>query len=791
MSELIHQLLDLETLSWGAEGARLGFERPIPAWGWFLIVLGALALSLWSYWRLVGPRVARAGLGVVRAGLILLLALLIAGPRLVQSDESIERDWVVVLVDRSASLTIGDVQDDGRGRREREAQLRTAIERTWPMWRRLSEERTVLWLGFDAGAFDLRVSREGEGSTRAASIDLGEPDGMRTAIGAALDQALARAAARPLSAVVLLSDGRSIDEPTRAALRRLQAEQVPVHTVALGSAEPVGDFSVARAEAPASAFVGDVAPVRVDLQRVGGAGDASGVVRLVEASTGIVLDERRVDFDDAEGPEGASRRSVVLTHKPTDPGSTKWAVQIIPDGPDLIETNNASEFEIDLVDRPMRVLYADGYPRWEQRYLRNLLLREGSIVSSGLLLSADRRYTQEGDVELDALPDSPERWAEYDVVVLGDVRPDVFTWDQLTQIRDHVAERGAGLVWIGGPSQTPRAWWDTPLGDLLPFARSDLAGVRIPEPFVVSPRPGAERLGVLRLSDDVEDAWPAALMDPEVGWSTLHWGQAIPPNSIKPTAEVLAEARTVFTGDAFPLVMTMRYGAGKVVYVGTDETWRYRYAKGEVLFERFWLQLLRMLGRESLARSGRPAILTASPQRVVVERPVKIDVELLDQALVDLELTSLAVRVVREPSPLDPPDMGRMESELTLSPEPGRPRVFTTTWLPPATGSWRIEPLESELAGLDLATRVEVALPDAELRSPQTDHAALAALSAETGGEAIGPDRLDEITEKLPNRQVRLLNERSESLWDTPLALILVLLLLTVEWVGRRVIRLI
>lgn len=804
MNELMRQLLDLNTLQWGAENAHLSFERPIPAWGWLLIAMGALALALWSYWRLVGPKPMRAALGVVRAALIVLLALLVAGPRLVQSDESIERDWVLVLVDRSASMTIGDVMNGPRGRETRDEQLRNAIEKTWPMWRKLSQDRTVVWLGFDAGAYDLRVTGEDD-STRQASIDLGQPDGQKTAIGAALDQALARAAARPLSAVVLLSDGRSIDEPTRGALRRLQAEQVPVHTVTLGSAQPIGDFTVARAEAPHSAFVNDVAPVRVDLERIGGQGSATGTVRLLDATTGIVLDERHVEFDgkpakaedgaetpDSESPEaGVEHKSVVLTYRPQDAGKRTWTVQIVPDGPDLIETNNTAEVSIDLVDRPMRVLYADGYPRWEQRYLRNLLLREKSILSSGLMLAANRRYTQEGDIELDALPDSPERWADYDVVILGDVRPDVFTYDQLTQLRDLIAERGAGLVWIGGSSETPQAWWDTPLGDLLPFSRSGYTGATIPEPFVIDPTPEAERLGVLRLSDNIDQGWPPMLSDPAVGWSTLYWGQEIPPGDVKPTAEVLANARTVFSNDQYPLVMTMRYGAGKVVYVATDETWRYRYARGEVLFERFWLQLIRMLGRESLARSGKPAILTATPQRTVIERPVKIDVELLDQSLVDMDLPTIGVRVVRQPDQNDKQDVGAIESQLTLRPEAGRPRFYSTTWLPPATGTWNVATSEAELAGLDLATKVDVALPDAELRSPQTDFPALKALSDETGGISIPPDKLDQIPPKLPDRQVRLLNERSESLWDTPLALIAVLTLLTVEWVGRRVIRLI
>lgn len=787
MTDLLRSLLGLDTIAWGEEGVRFGFERPIPAWGWLLVVLGAVALAMWSYRRLTGGRLARVSLAGVRALLLATLVFLLAGPQLVRTVESVEQDWVVVLVDRSASMTIADVDTLDGSRGPREQQLRQAIQQTWPQWRELSDNRTVVWMGFDGGTYDLATNASDSGALD--SVDLGDPAGRRTAIGAALEQALRRAAARPLAAVVVISDGRSADEPARAALRRLQAENVPLHAVALGSPEPIGDVAVRRVDAPRSAFVGDVAPVRVQIERVGGSGAAGALVRLVDRATEQVLDEQRVDFE--TGDEGAQDTTLTLLHRPDDPGASTWAVEVIPDVPDLIEGNNTTEVAVELVDRPMRVLYIDGYPRWEQRYLRNLLYRERSVLSSSIMIAANRRYTQEGNIEIDALPDSPERWAEYDVIVMGDVRPDVFTDDQLALLRDHIAVRGAGLVWIGGASQTPDAWWGSPLADLLPFVRSQEGTLTLEEPFVITPTPAADRMGIMRLADDAATPWPMVLTDPDVGWSTLYWGQFLSPALVKPTAEVLAEAELIFSSSRAPLVLSMRYGAGRSIYVATDETWRYRYAIGEVLFERFWLQIMRMLGRESLARSGRRAILDAAPRRAVVEQPVRVSVELIDQSLLDLALPSIVVSLERRP------DIGEAtqddDIEMTLRPERGDPRRYSAIWRPAQPGLWSITAEEAALAADDLATTVEVSLPDDELRAPETDHALLARMAAQTDGKVFTPRALSELfaPANIPNRQVRLLNETAEPIWDSPAALILVLVLLTTEWVGRRVIRLI
>jgi len=780
MTNLLERLLDLQKLSLADEAVRLGFERPFPAWAWVLIVAGALAVALLSYWRMSGPMIARAALGVVRGLILILIALLISGPQLVKGTETVERDWVLVLIDRSASLTLADVTPpSGAQRITREASLEQAMVSAWPKWAQVAKDREVIWLGFDRGAFDLERESEGE-------IKLSEPAGRTTAIGASLEQALARASARPMSAVVIVSDGRSVDSPSRAVLRRLQADRIPVHTVALGSRDPIGDIAVARIDGPRSAFVGDVTPIRVEVSRAGSGAPSGATVRLIDSATRMVLDERRVEPDALSDATGG-RTEVVLVNRPTVPGRENWIVEVTPDGADLVAGNNAGEIGVELVDRPMRVLYVDGYPRWEQRYLRNLLLREKSVVSSAVMLAPDRAYTQEGDIVLDEMPDSAERWAEFDAIILGDVRPDMFTRDQLEQLRDHIAERGAGLLWIGGESETPAAWWDTPLAELIPFTRAASDVVPLAEPFLMAPGPAADRLGVLRLGVKTDEWWPPELSDPATGWATLYWGQRITPDQLKPTAEVIADAVGAYSAESTPLVLTMRYGAGRVAYVATDELWRFRFGQGDSLYERFWVPLIRMLGRESLARTGASALLTVSARQVVVENPVRIAVELIDQSLLDRELRTIDVRVEHQG---EPTDSSADSQVLTLRRSSPNSRVYEGNWTPPDPGIWKIAALGQEL-GEPLVSQIEVVLPKDELRHPEADHEALERLSEETQGLHVSVADFESVTEHLPNRQLRVLNETTESLWDTPLALLAVLILLTGEWVGRRVIRLV
>ena len=98
---------------------------------------------------------------------------------------------------------------------------------------------------------------------------------------------------------------------------------------------------------------------------------------------------------------------------------------------------------------------------------------------------------------------------------------------------------------------------------------------------------------------------------------------------------------------------------------------------------------------------------------------------------------------------------------------------------------------EATLDELDISTLVEVIAPDDELRRPEPDHARLALLSEQTGGRVIPLNELAVLAEVVPNRARKTPADIREPLWHSPLALVLILGLLTVEWIVRKVIRLI
>ena len=789
MNEFINTMLGLDgPLRFGAGDTTFGFERPLSAAAWALAAVVAITIAWAGYWRLDAPRTPRVALATLRTLLLLLVRRCFAGPRLERQRSTTETDWLAVLVDRSASLTVHDAP----GGITRDDQARAAITTATDALARLDESKRILWLGFDGGAYE--IERDDAGMPTLA-----EPDGRRTSLGVALDRTLDRLAGRPVSGLIMLSDGRSSDAPSRTALRRLESERIPVHVVPLGSRDAQADLALRRVAAPGLAFVDDTVPVTIEFTvSAGGRAMPEGVIELVDSTTGAVLDTARfdeADFDADANTDIATPRtgSVVLRHTPTDPAEARWTVRLRPEGGDLVTANNERSFSLRIDDTPLRVLYVDGSPRWENRYLKNLLRREGSITSSSLLLSATRRYQQEGDVVVTNVPATEDAWREYDVVIIGDLRAELFGREQLEALRRHVINRGAGLLWIAGPGSTPAGWFGTPLADLLPItAGTNTGNAGVPVytlPIAMGRRPEAERLGVLELAND--GGWPDVLSAAGAGWNLLRWAQRIEPDRIKPTATALASAApvqsNVVSDETTPIVLTMRVGKGVVGYVGTDEIWRWRYGRGEDLPERFWLPLIRMLGRESLARSGQPARLTVEPEQAVVGQPVRITVELIDQQLAEAGVQSVAVELRS--------GVGR-PIDIELLPEgndPSRTPTYAATWLAGSAGTFEAVVTEPLLGGIDLARPFEVVWPDDELRRPQADHAALERLAAATGGKVLSTDDLANLDDPdlLPNRARVIAGPiETRTLWDTPLMFAVLILLAAMEWAGRRLIRL-
>lgn len=754
--------LDIDRLPADATPASLefAFEHALPAWAWALSVLAAVAIAWLAYRRFDASKASRTMLGALRAAILIWVAMLLAGPTLVLPRERIERDRVVVLVDRSSSLMVADAE----GGRTREDRLRELLGDSEESFRAVAADHDLLWFGFDDGIFDL------DEDGRVVPADLGDADGARTRLGRAIDEALDRAGGRPIAGLVLASDGRSSDPIDAAVLRRLEREGVAIFPLPLGSRRSLGDVAVGEIEAPRRAFLEDEVPVEVDLEVRGAAPSEPVEVRLVDEATGAILASESVSPEALDEP-------VRLLAQGGGPGDRRWRIEVeAPEG-DLVEENDRRLLSIELVDRPLRVLYVDGYPRWEYRYLKNLLVRERSIEVSVMLVSADRDFAQEGDRPIARLPRSPEEFAAYDLIVIGDVPAGHFSPDQLETIRDVVATRGTGLLVLGGPRHTPSSWEGTPLEELAPFV-GPLSLPQIDRDVRPVPAMDAAGLGLGVWPTEGEGSWPVEVGDPSLDWTGLRWAQRIDPQALKPATE------TILATDAGePLLLRMRYGSGRVCYLATDETWRWRFGRGEGLQERFWIPLLRSLGRESVANDDEPVRLIARPTVVALGEVVRLEVELLESRGLGLDLPVVAIEI-ESPSGVERVDLPRQASGLHAG-----------SWAPRSTGRHQLSIDEPELAplgSLSARAEVEVEPPDAEWRQPDADHEALESLAAATGGAALPPTPagLASLPERLPNLSVTISMPLVERIWSSPLALAVAVLLLSIEWVGRRALRL-
>lgn len=874
LADILDRLLGLSRLSWSDARTSVGWRFPLPAWAWILIVLAALVLAGWSYRKLLGNRLARIGLSGVRALILMLIAALLAGPMLVLNQEQVDPDWLLVLVDRSASMNVADapapgsapgtltpgmprVVNAGEKTVARQAALVAALRAQADVFgaEKLGKNRRIVWLGFDSSTYEIGAAKRpgasdaaGGGTTRPSSsssdtappevlpaevastplaiaaLESAKPDGQSTLLRTAIEQALQRGAGRPIAGVVVMSDGRTPQATGGDLVRRLRQQAVPVFAVPLGSENTKPRVVIASVDAPDRAFINDAVPVGVALD-AGGAeakvDPSNVVVRLIDTATGAVLDEKRATDVNLRTP-------VRLTSQSATVGPTRWRVEVKQNAPGSAsdDTADASPNEdpfaiarkrdvtIDFTDRPLRVLYVEGYPRWEYRYVKNMLVREKTVQSSMMLLSADRAFAQEGSMPITRLPRTSEELKPFDVIVMGDVPPNYFTSDEMTLLRDHVALRGASLLWIGGAIDMPRNYEQTPLSGLLPMRRP--SAVDRADPALgaaqVRPTPLAEALSVLRLwstpaspsankpaGDAKATAWPEKL-------PPLEWYQTL--GELKPGAEVLAEA-VGQSGKPQPLVVRLRYGRGQSVYVGTDETWRWRYGRGELYFEQFWIQIVRMLARSRLQQGNDRANLAINPRRLEVDQTGVVTLRIQDELIMQRRLDRVAVAVTRESEGGKPVTVERIEllrkavagAGASGAPLPGAPAgagtsvtpdmEYETNWRPTLAGRLTLKVVEPALDDLNITQEVEVVRSDDELRQPAPDFDRLAALAKDTGGAVVQLGDLNELTRLVPNRAKRTPNDIREPLGESYLSFILLLVLLTGEWVGRKMIRLV
>jgi uncharacterized membrane protein len=635
-----------------------------------------------------------------------------------------------------------------------------------------------------------------------------QPHATDTRLGTAVRQILDQFRGSSLTALILLTDGVTTRDETLAQVADYAAQKgVPLFLVGLGNDHPLRDLKLHDLQVEDTVFVNDRLVFEARLTGHG----------YKDLTVPVVLKERLPDGTERElarenvrvDPHGKAVK-VRLRHQPRQPGEKVFIVEVLlpAQGPGKAPPPSDLRLErtvfVQQVKGPIRVLLVEGAPRYEYRYLKNLLERQTAdrdhklFEPKVLLCEADPDFVKEDQTALAEFPLNKVELYRYDVVIFGDVDPQSpkLSEQKLRDLADFVREKGGGFLMIAGPNYSPHAYRNTPLADILPI---EVTGPSPPDKdWPEGYRPELTPLGRLH---------PIFRFSPDEGENQSLWQRLAPMYwwseryRLKPLAEVLAYHPRVKAEDKgyqgyHPLVVQQYVGAGRSMFFGFEETWRWRFREDEVRFNQFWIQTVRYLARSRISRTqlrldrqtpyrqGEPIKVTvkfpdSGPERGPEGGPpgqpleVKVIVERTDSAqkdAVDKEVQTLQLHKVEG-------SWATYEGILTRTRQ-GKYRF----WLSSPDVS-RQQP-----NGQPPSAEALVVLPPGELERLRMNREEMQLAAEVTDGRFYTLETADQLLDDLPAGAPIALNTPGPPwrLWNHSFSFLLVLGLLTAEWFLRK-----
>jgi len=769
-----------------------------------LAALGALAWWLYRQSPRALPASRRRLLTGLRILFLVLLGLVFLRPVLAFTVEGSVRRLLVVLLDQSASMGIADARTEVEDRK-RAALALGALDPTnglsQPLAGEVSRFDGLPRLGVARAALENRrlnllprLERDYTLAPFAFGQSLVEPDGAtvsnrtsgaaagptwladwksasaHTALGDALRALLIRQRGQPLAGVFVVTDGaNNAGAPPRDVAEMLKREGVPLYLYGVGVASP-RDVIVASLLAPEVAFARDEVPVavRVRSQSMNG---RSAVLRLLLNDQAVA--EQPMQF----GADG--EQVVTLSFIPPARGDYTLAAHIEPGGDETVRDNNSVSQSLKVVDTRVKVLMVEQAPRWEFRYLQAMLQRDRRVELRCLLFEADPALARASNSPyLAQFPARKEDLFSYDLVMLGDVEPRHLTPSNLENLHEWVGKFGGALITIAGRRAMPAAYRRTLLEAMLPVeldALSPIEPVGDPpheRPIRLELTANGRRSPMLRLSDREDESADLWREMPPVYW-VARVARA------KPAAEVLLvdpdPARESRFGK-MPALALQPYGLGQVLYVGTDNTWRWRRNGGDVYHSTLWAQMIHRLTVQRLLGGSKRTQLTCDRQNYMTGERVTVFARLYTPAYEPLEEPT--VRGIYGPREGDTTRRG----EVTLRALPDQPGLYRGEFAAPAPGHYQL------FTEHDVNTPLEfhVNEPRAEWMDTALNQGLLNELARVTGGAFLREEDLFRLPDLLAARAQTVKSPLEIELWCSPLYYLLMLGALAAEWTLRK-----
>jgi uncharacterized membrane protein len=725
-----------------------------------LIVASACGLMLLIRWRLqdAAPKLRSWRAWAVwgtQSAFVALVLLLLWQPAMTVAALSSQQNIIAVVVDDSRSMAIAD-----SGGKTREAAALATLQD-----------------GILSGLqkrFQTRIYRLGTGITRADGLNGIEPTEAATHIGDGLKQLATETSDLPIGAVLLLTDGGQNTAGMGDsgigldALQALRNRRLPVHTIGFGSLEHARDVELENVSVTASAVANARIAATISFTQHGYAGQKA---TLTVRDGDKALAEREVTL-----ASNGTIQTEPLFFSAGAAGAKRLQFGVEPLAGEENLKNNTIARPVLINDAKRRILYVEGEPRWEFKFIRRAEENDPTVQLVSMLRTSENKIYRQGISDpselADGFPVRPEDLFSYAGIIIGSVNADYFTPLQQELLREYVDRRGGGVLFLGGRSSlSDGGWGASSLNELLPV-------------FLPASRNSFHRNAVTvgLTAEGIDSPITRLLDDPTKNaerWKKLTYlADYQDAGSPKPGATVLAQMNVGHR--KLPLLITQSYGHGRTAIMATGGTWRWQMSEalGDPSHDLFWQQLLRWLVADS------PGSVTASiPARMLMdEGRVRLTAQVRDRQFQLAGEAHVTAHIVGPEG---------ANALLELAPSQDSRGVYQTEWTAEKPGAYLAEITAEAVGkqpqelGRDVLTfqREDGA---AENFHTEQNRMLLEQLASQTGGRYWQPSELKSLPRDISYSEAGISVRSTNELWDMPIVFLLLLGLPIVEWLLRR-----